>query len=91
VSPVAEYSHDDGCSVTGGYVYRGKAVPGAVGRYYYGDYCSGTTWSLRLQDGRAADARRESFSVEGLSSFGEDAAGELYLVSHNGTIYRLRP
>jgi glucose/arabinose dehydrogenase len=90
IGPVAEYSHDDGCSVTGGYVYRGKAVPAAVGRYFYGDYCSGTVWSLRLQNGKAADLRREPFSVDSLSSFGEDAAGELYLVSHGGTIYRLR-
>jgi glucose/arabinose dehydrogenase len=90
VPPIAEYSHDDGCSVTGGYVYRGKAVAGAVGRYFYGDYCSGTIWSLRLQNGRAIDARREPFTIENISSFGEDAAGELYLISHGGTIYRLR-
>jgi glucose/arabinose dehydrogenase len=79
--PVAEYSHDDGCSVNGGYVYRGAAVPAATGRYFYGDYCSGTIWSFRIAGGKAADLRREPFSVRGLSSFGEDARGELYLMS----------
>jgi glucose/arabinose dehydrogenase len=91
VQPVAQYSNPgEGCSVTGGYVYRGKAVPSAVGRYFYGDYCSGLVWSLKLDGNAASGLRRESFEVDGLSSFGEDAAGELYLVSHGGTIYRLR-
>jgi hypothetical protein len=89
VPPVAEYSHDLGCSVTGGYVYRGSAVASAQGRYFYGDYCSGIVWSLRIDGGQAVDIRREPFQVSSLSSFGEDARGELYLVSHGGTIYRL--
>ncbi|MER3487931.1 MAG: glucose dehydrogenase [Chloroflexota bacterium] len=89
VFPIAEYGHSQGCSVTGGYVYRGKAVRAARGRYFFGDYCSGTIWSLRVEQGRARDLRREPFRVESLSSFGEDAAGELYLVSHQGQIYRL--
>jgi glucose/arabinose dehydrogenase len=89
-APVAEYSHDDGCSVTGGYVYRGTKIRSAVGRYFYGDYCSGTVWSLRIVNGRATGLRREPFSLAGLSSFGEDAAGELYLMSlGNGWLYRL--
>jgi glucose/arabinose dehydrogenase len=88
VQPVHEYGHGEGCSVTGGYVYRGKAVPAAVGRYFFGDYCSGTVWSLRVVDGRATGVRRE-FEVSSISSFGEGASGELYLVSHDGSIYRL--
>jgi glucose/arabinose dehydrogenase len=85
VAPVAEYPHDGGaCSVTGGYVYRGSTVPAAKGRYFYGDFCNGVVWSLK---GKAV--RTEPFKVPALSSFGEDAAGELYLVSLNGTIYRL--
>ena len=77
-----EYSHAaGGCSVTGGYVYRGTAVPAARGRYFFGDYCSGLVWSLK--DGKA---RREPFRVGELTSFGEDARGELYLVSQRGTI-----
>jgi glucose/arabinose dehydrogenase len=89
VQPVAVYSHDEGCSVTGGFVYRGSKVPAAVGRYFYGDYCSGRVWSLVVRNGKAQDVRREPFEVENLSSFGEDAAGELYFVAHGGTIYRL--
>jgi glucose/arabinose dehydrogenase/outer membrane protein assembly factor BamB len=84
VFPVAVYNHDQGCSVTGGYVYRGGAVPAARGRYFYGDYCSGRVWSLR-----GSSVRREPFTVDSLSSFGEGSAGELYLASLEGAIYRL--
>jgi glucose/arabinose dehydrogenase len=88
--PVVEYPHSQGCSVTGGYVYRGKAVRAATGRYFYGDYCSGTIWSLRISGGKATGVRVEPFKVEGLSSFGEDTAGELYLMSLNsGELMRL--
>ena len=88
VPPVAQYTHDEGCSITGGYVYRGSKVPAAKGRYFYGDYCSGTIWSLRPSGGTATGIRRESFSVRGLTSFGEDATGELYLVGGD-SVYRL--
>jgi glucose/arabinose dehydrogenase len=89
VAPIAQYTHDLGCSVTGGFVYRGTRVRTHVGRYLYGDYCSGIVWSLRVVDGRATGVRREPFRVDRLTSFGEDSAGELWLASHNGTIYRL--
>jgi glucose/arabinose dehydrogenase len=89
VMPVAEYSHDDGCSVTGGFVYRGEGIPAAQGRYFYGDYCSGIVWSLALREGKATDIRRHRFRVATLSSFGEDVAGELYLVSLEGDVFRL--
>jgi glucose/arabinose dehydrogenase len=90
VFPIAVYSHNGGnCSITGGYAYRGRAVPSARGRYFYGDYCSGTIWSLRAVRGKLRGLRREALHVPGLSSFGEDAAGELYAVSLGGTIYRL--
>lgn len=88
-APIAEYGHGPGCSVTGGYVYRGHAVPDAVGRYFYGDYCSGAIWSLTVRGGRSTGQRKEPFSVSNLSSFGQDAAGELYLVSLDGVVYRL--
>ena len=77
------------CSVTGGFVYRGSRVPAARGRYFFGDFCSGVVWSFRIVDGRARQLRREPFSVASLSSFGEDAAGELYLTSLQGSVYRL--
>ena len=90
VAPVHVYSHDGGnCSVTGGYVYRGTAVPAAVGRYFFGDYCSGDVWSLRIESGRAVDVRQEPFHVGSLTTFGEDAAGELYLGTGSGRIYKL--
>jgi glucose/arabinose dehydrogenase len=89
VFPIFEYGHDDGCSITGGYVYRGTGVSAAVGRYFLGDYCSGNVWSLRVVDGKATDIRKESFRVAGLTSFGEGPRGELYLVAQEGIIYRL--
>jgi glucose/arabinose dehydrogenase len=90
VPPVAEYSHDAGCSVTGGYVYRGKKLAAQAGRYFYGDYCSSTIWSLKMEGGKATDVRREQFEVPGLSSFAEDAAGELYAMSvTTGGLYRI--
>jgi glucose/arabinose dehydrogenase len=89
VSPVAVYGRGGNCSVTGGFAYRGEAMPGLHGRYFYGDYCSGNVWSLRVRDGRARSLRAERFHVDGLSSFGEDSAGELLLVSLGGTVYRL--
>jgi glucose/arabinose dehydrogenase len=93
VFPIATYSHSKGCSITGGYVYRGKAIPSFRGRYIYGDYCEGTIWSLRSSRGKLSSGpRREPFTVPGLSSFGEDAAGEIYATSlDNGTVYKLSP
>jgi glucose/arabinose dehydrogenase len=90
VSPVIVYSHSEGCSITGGYVYRGSAVASAKGRYFYGDYCSGTVWSFAAGNGRLSEPRVEG-KIDGLSSFGEDGNGELYAVSvNNGTLYKLR-
>jgi glucose/arabinose dehydrogenase len=89
--PVHVYGREGGnCSVTGGFVYRGSGVPTARGRYFFGDYCSGAIWSLKVVSGKAQGLRREPFKVSGLTSFGEDPRGELYLVSHGGTVYRLR-
>jgi glucose/arabinose dehydrogenase len=94
VRPVHQYlTHGNGgCAITGGFVYRGSAVPSARGRYFFGDYCNGRVWSFVLRNGRRSDFRLHSgLTVPGnLSSFGEGARGELYLVSHNGgRIYRL--
>jgi glucose/arabinose dehydrogenase len=90
VQPVAQYSHSQGCSVTGGYVYRGSNAS-LRGRYIYGDYCSGNIWSFKLAGGKATGLRRERFKVDSVTSFGQDLSGELYAVSHGGTIYRLTP
>jgi glucose/arabinose dehydrogenase len=92
VEPVAVYDHTEGCSITGGYVYRGDELPDLAGRFLYGDYCSGSIWSLALPAGGGdADVRRERITLPGLTTFGEDAAGRLYLASAEGSVYRLSP
>jgi len=90
VMPVAQYGRNGGCSVTGGHVYRGsnKAIQG---RYFYADYCTGNVWSLKLANGKPTAQRKERFTIPNPTSFGEDAAGELFAVSHGGTLYRLTP
>jgi len=89
--PVLDYGHDQGCAVTGGYVYRGSAMPALSGLYFYGDYCGGWVRSFRYQGGQATDPREwPSLAASGgLTSFGEDARGELYLLLQSGTVYRL--
>jgi glucose/arabinose dehydrogenase len=89
VFPVAVYGHEAGnCSITGGFVYRGAGVPTARGRYFFGDFCSGRIWTLRAGAGQAT-MRPTGLRVRLLSSFGEDALGELYVVSRRGGLYRL--
>ena len=90
VFPVLEYHHDQGCSVTGGYVYRGPALPALNGAYFYGDFCSGHVWAAWTKDGGATWENR-LFGDAGisLSSFAQDRDGELYLIDHGGVIYKL--
>jgi glucose/arabinose dehydrogenase len=89
VWPVATYSHDDGCSVTGGLVYGGTRLSAMMRRYVYGDYCSGTLWSLRgTAAGRAEDVRREAAKVPLLTHIGTDSDGELVFASGSGNLYR---
>ncbi|MBN8657244.1 MAG: PQQ-dependent sugar dehydrogenase [Anaerolineae bacterium] len=88
--PAAEYSHSNpysGCSVTGGYVYRG-AMPEWNGVYLYGDYCEGTVWGLTLLNGQWQSQVLFETDLR-ITSFGEDEAGELYLVSDTGAVYIL--
>ncbi len=87
--PVLDYDHGQGCSITGGYVYRGNALPSLRGHYFYADYCGGWVRSFRLAGGNATD-RQDRLSLHlAVSSFGEDARGELYVVTLGGTVYRL--
>jgi glucose/arabinose dehydrogenase len=88
IDPVAEYSHPEGgCSVTGGHVYRGS-MPEWNGIYLYGDYCTGFIWGLLQIDG--GWQKQQLFDVDvTITSFGQDEAGEIYLISDNGGIYRL--
>ncbi|MFO7587019.1 MAG: PQQ-dependent sugar dehydrogenase [Gemmatimonadota bacterium] len=91
VLPVVEYDHSQGCSVTGGLVYRGTRVQAIRGHYFYSDYCEGWLRSFRYEDGAAVDHRVwEVGSAGNVVSFGTDADGELYVVSRSG-IFRLDP
>ncbi len=95
--PVIEYDHDTGCSLTGGFVYRGAALPALRGHYFYADYCTGLLRSFRWQDGVVTElwdwkrALDPEFRLASLSSFGQDLDGELYLVSLDGVIWKLVP
>ncbi len=89
--PVVQYTHADGCSISGGYVYRGSAIPALHGHYFYADFCQGWVRSFRLENGVAADQRAWPELAPGgnIPSFGEDAAGELYVISADGSVYRI--
>jgi glucose/arabinose dehydrogenase len=92
--PVYEYSHAEGCSVTGGVVYRGCRIPALAGTYFFADYCSALVRSFRFANGQATELRDWTSSLRGLdspTSFGLDAAGEVYVVDQDGEIYRLEP
>jgi glucose/arabinose dehydrogenase len=91
--PVLEYSHGDGCSITGGFVYRGAAIPALQGHYFYADYCRGWVRSFRLQDGQAVESQQWPTLAPGgpVPSFGQDAAGELYIMSPEGRVFRIVP
>jgi hypothetical protein len=87
---VHEYGHTDGCSITGGFVYRGTAMPELRGHYVYADYCRGWIRSLRVVAGGAGEHTDwEVGNVGSITSFGVDAARELYVVSANGRVYRI--
>ena len=89
--PVLEYTHADGCSITGGYVYRGNAIPEIQGLYFYSDYCDGWIRSFEYSGGTARNPRNWPALAPGgrISSFGEDAAGELYIVEAEGRVFKL--
>lgn len=89
VLPVAEYDHSQGISVTGGYVYRGAELPDLQGVYFYADYATGRIWGLYRDTN--GNWQNVIFRDSGLtiSSFGEDEAGELYIVDHGGRVFRL--
>jgi glucose/arabinose dehydrogenase len=89
--PVHVYARSGGnCSVTGGYVYRGSAISEIQGHYFFSDYCAGGLRSLTVSGGAAQNVREWTVPATGnVSSFGEDANGELYVVSHGGTIWRI--
>ena len=89
--PVLDYTHSDGCSVTGGYVYRGTAIPDLAGTYFYSDYCGGWVRSFRYAGGQVTEAGSWDALAPGggVPSFGEDGAGELYVLTAAGGVYRI--
>lgn len=96
VDPVHEYGRKGGhCSVTGGFVYRGKTMPWLQGHYFYADYCSGAVGTFRIEDGKVADRvnrtkeLRESAKLTAPVSFGVDCEQGLYVVSTNGEVFRI--
>ncbi len=89
VSPVYEYNHSEGCSITGGVVYRGRELPEFYGVYFFSDFCFGTVWGLvRATDGSWLSAELFDPDVT-VTSFGTDETGEIYLVSQEGTLFKL--
>lgn len=91
-APVVEYGHDEGCSITGGHVYRGTKIPELHGHYFYSDWCGGWLRSFRYQDGEAADLT--DWAVEGagqVNAFGVDPDGELLIANYAGEIHRIVP
>lgn len=89
--PVHEYDTANGnCAVTGGFVYRGSAIPEVVGLYFFSDYCKGGLRSFRLVNSAATELREWNAGIGGaITSFGEDRDGELYVISHGGSVGKL--
>jgi len=91
VFPVFEYTHSEGCSVTGGYRYRGSALPGMQGAYVFADYCNNTIRVLSLTGNTATQISSVKVNPQPIVSFGQDANGELYTLSFDGAVSKLVP
>jgi glucose/arabinose dehydrogenase len=89
--PAHEYSHSQGCSITGGYVYRGSAIPALQGLYFFADYCQGWVRSFRYTGGAATELTDWRALQPGglITSFGEDAAGEIYIMVEGGRVFKV--
>jgi glucose/arabinose dehydrogenase len=96
-NPIVEYSHGNGCAVIGGYVYRGTAILGFQGNYIYGDFCNGRIWSFTYDGSSVSNFVERTSELDppgpatlaGITSFGQDASGELYICNIGGQIYRI--
>ena len=89
---VYEYNHSTGgCSVTGGYVYRGSAIPALDGAYVFADYCTGVMTALVQRNGKVVGKKVLSTKLQSVASFGEDQNGELYVLLLSGTVLRIAP
>jgi glucose/arabinose dehydrogenase len=91
--PVLSYDHGDGCSITGGFVYRGAAIPALQGHYFYSDYCRGWVRSFRFENGSATDQFQWPALAPGggVPGFGRDPTGELYVMSTDGVVFKIVP
>ena len=91
ILPVHEYSHDDGCSITGGFVYRGTAIPALKGSYLFADYCADDLRAIQVDGDTVIDERTWDLSVGGVQSFGQDDDGELFVLLESGPVLKLVP
>lgn len=89
IDPVAFYSHDDGCSVSGGYFVHDPDLPALQNRYIYADFCTNRVRSFRYSNGVATDRRSEGISVSRVTSFGRGSKGQIWIASLNGPVYRI--
>lgn len=88
--PVLSYDHSQGCSITGGFVYRGTQIPEIAGHYFYSDFCRGFLRSFVLLNGVAVQQRDWSIASPGfVTSFGKDSSGELYMLTHAGAVFKI--
>jgi glucose/arabinose dehydrogenase len=92
IAPVVEYDREDGCAIIGGFVYRGEALPELHGYYFFGDWCAGTIWTTYrdTDDNWQTNTFMEDTDLN-INSFGNDEAGELYVVDLNGRVVKLVP
>jgi glucose/arabinose dehydrogenase len=97
ITPVIDYAHSEGCSITGGSVYRGKAIPSLRGHYFFSDYCTAILRSFRMDRGKPVDswdwkaALDPESQLAKISAFGQDNNGELYVITHEGPIFKFVP
>lgn len=91
--PILEYTHDNGaCAITGGYVYRGQAVPAIQGTYFYADFCARFVRSFRFDNGSALEQTEwPLLTVPSITSFGQDSSGDLYILTQDGNVFRIVP
>ena len=90
ITPIWEYSTNDGCSIIGGYVYRGNRLPSLSDAYIYGDYCSGEIWGLRYDGQKLTEHLLLTDAGVRITAFGQDRQSNLYVLSQDSGIYRLR-
>jgi glucose/arabinose dehydrogenase len=92
-APLVQYDHDEGCSITGGYVYRGSALPSLQGQYFFGDFCRGWVRSISTggDSGEPLEWPQLAPGGDNITSFGEDASGEIYILTAGGDVFKVVP